>query len=163
DAASRFAQARELAPRWHAGELALPPLDVGPKGYGESSSDGDGARQAWREIGQLAANNPKLALALGVAMGGPYVEPLKRPAFVYLMVGDSSKGKTSTLLAAAALFGDPEHVVQVWNTSPIGLTAELGELACLPAFRDELGASGLSPAALEALLFRVTQGVSRTV
>jgi hypothetical protein len=45
----------------------------------------------------------------------------------------------------------------------VGELALLGELACLPAFRDELGASGLSPAALEALLFRVTQGVSRTV
>ena len=162
DVAQRFAPAREVAPRWVSGVLELPPRDVGPKGYGDSTDDGDAARQAWQEIATIAAANPKLALVLGTALGGPYVEPLKRQAFVYLMVGAARQGKTTGLLCAGALFGDPAHVVTPWNTTAVGLTAGLGELACLPAFRDELGASGMTPAALETLLFRLTQGAQRT-
>ncbi|WP_376996092.1 DUF927 domain-containing protein [Couchioplanes azureus] len=176
DAAQRFATAREITPRWVGGALELPPRDVGPKGYGETGepattgvpsginpADLPGSpRDAWREIAAIAAANPKFALIIGAAMAGAYIAPLKRQSFVCLMAGESSKGKTTGLLAASAVHGDPEHLLQPWNTSPIGLTAELGELACLPAFRDELSAAGLTPAALETLLFRVTQGAQRT-
>uniref|UniRef100_UPI003F49830F DUF927 domain-containing protein n=1 Tax=Actinoplanes sp. CA-084688 TaxID=3239901 RepID=UPI003F49830F len=176
DVAHRFATAREITPRWVDGALELPPRDVGPKGYGETGEPATTgvfpgadpkslpatALEAWREIGAIAAANPKLALIVGAAMGSAYIAPLKRQSFVTLLVGESSKGKTTGLLAAAAVYGDTEHLVQPWNTSPIGLTAELGELACLPAFRDELSASGLTPAATETLLFRITQGAQRT-
>uniref|UniRef100_UPI003F495F8A DUF927 domain-containing protein n=1 Tax=Actinoplanes sp. CA-151224 TaxID=3239904 RepID=UPI003F495F8A len=177
DVAQRFATAREITPRWVEGALELPPRDVGPKGYGETGEPAttgvfpgiDPAtlpatpRDAWREIAAIAAANPKLALIVGAAMGSAYIAPLKRQSFVCLLVGESSKGKTTGLQAASAVYGNTEHLVQPWNTSPIGLTAELGELACLPAFRDELSASGLTPAATETLLFRITQGAQRTV
>ncbi len=170
DAGRRFASARERAPRWQpGGNLELPPTDVGPAGYGETTPDEDAARAGWREIAGIAAAHPKLALAVGVSLGGMFVEPLNRQPFMFLMVGDARAGKTTALTVGGSLYGRVDHiataksVVQPWNTSPIGLTASLGELACLPAFRDELGASGLSSTALEALIFRLTQGASRTV
>ncbi|GAB1695163.1 DUF927 domain-containing protein [Krasilnikovia sp. M28-CT-15] len=176
DAAQRFATAREITARWVNGALELAPRDVGPRGYGDigdPASTGvppgvDAAAlpaspmEAWRELASIATANPKLALIVGAAMNSAYVVPLKRKSFICLLTGASSMGKTTGMIAASAVHGDPEHLVQGWNTTTIGLTAELGELACLPAFRDELSAAGLTPAALETLLLRLTDGAQRT-
>lgn len=159
----RQGRAREITPRWRGDGLELPSADVGPAGYGELVGSEDEARAAWREVATIATRSPKVALLLGVAAGAMYVAPLDRQSFWVQAVGRGRGGKTSAITAAGAVYGSPSDVVQVWNTTQVGLTAELGSLSVMPAFRDELGASGFKRDQLEALVFRVTQGASRTV
>lgn len=160
DTARRDAQARELAPGWHGETLDLPPVDVGPAGYGQLAGTAEQARQMWTEIVHLAADAPKLALVLGAAMGGVHVGPLDRQAFLMLLVGGGGQGKTTALNVAASIYGNPARgeVVKSWNTTLIGLTQELGGLAVLPAFRDEFGAAGMNGPKLETLVFQITEG-----
>lgn len=153
---------QELTPRWADGRLELPPTDVGPRGYGETAGTEDDARRVWREVGSIVGRSPRLALIAGFGLAGPFVAPLRLDSAVVLAVGESSRGKTTALALAASLFGDPAHVVETWNTTSVALTSALGDLGCLPLCVDELGASGLGPAALEALMFRITEGAVRS-
>ncbi len=164
DDARRAARAVELAPRWDGGTLHLPPDDVGPPGYRLRNGPEDDARRVWTQIAHLAADAPKLALVLGASLGGVYVKPLDRKSFMVHLVGDSGGGKTTALTLAASIYGDPsdEAAVRSWDNSAIGLVQELGTYAVLPMFRDELGAGGYNPRELEKLIFRITQGGSRT-
>lgn len=163
------APARLLTPHWsETGELELPPADVGPGSYGTTSESEVDARDAWREITEIAARTPKLALMLGAGLGAVYLAPLRRQPWVLLQTGDGGKGKTTALQAAASMYGQPggdglPGVVKPMDVSSIGIVQKMAEFGVLPAFFDELGAAGLSPDKLEALVFRLTQGGQRTV
>lgn len=163
DTARRHAEVREIVPRWSAGQLEMPPTDVGPAGYGQMQAEEGTAQRTWQHLITLAAQTPKLALVLGAGLGALYVRPLERQSFVLLATGGARRGKTTALACAAALYGDPHHLVQPWNLSPIGLTQELGGLATLPSFRDELAAAGIRGRDLEKLVFQVTEGAQRTI
>jgi uncharacterized protein DUF927 len=160
-AARHEAEAREITPRWHGDQFELPSADVGPPGYGAHTDDETSARAVWREVGEIAARNPKVALALGVTLGGMFIAPLRRQPFILHTAGHARGGKTATMSICAALYGDPEQLVAPWNTTNIGMTSFLGDLGCLPAFMDELSASGMTAQKTEELIFRITQGAKR--
>jgi hypothetical protein len=159
----RVAVDREAVPRWtSAGELELAPADVGPRGYSETSPDEAGAREAWRELGTIAVRNPKVALVLGLTLGGLYIGPLRRQGFALLMYGERGRGKSSTIRAAGAVLGNPQYTAPSWSSSGLGLPALAGELACLPILRDEMSASGLSAKDISTQVIRLAEGAQRT-
>jgi hypothetical protein len=90
-------------PYWSGDQLIMPSSDLLARGYGEEYDSGDRD-----ELIGIAAANPKLALIIGFSYGAPYVEPLSRQPFWVCPSGDSSKGKTTALLAAACLHGRPD-------------------------------------------------------
>lgn len=153
-------------PSWTGeGELLLPAADVGPAGYGQLAPIAeDTARAAWSRIVAEAAEAPKLGLIAGLSLGGLFVRPLGRSSCVALLVGSAGKGKSTALVAGAAALGDPStgNVVRTWNSTPIGLTQELGLLSSLPAFRDEYGSAGLDARKTEQMILAVAEGASRT-
>lgn len=152
-----------VVPMWKDGRLILPPTRVLPEGYlAENDVPERVKRGAWERIAARAQRNPKLAFVLGAAFGGVFVERLKLDSFWVHMTGGSSQGKTTTLKAAAALFGDPRLVVTPWNGTPLGTTVQLGQLGCLTAFKDELGSMTLSTQGLEDLIFKTTEGNRRS-
>lgn len=149
-------------PRWHAGQMELPPQDVIVKGYATTAGDEAEALTAWRRISEIAARNPRLALVLGTAAGAPYLPgPIKQSFWVHLN-GGSSQGKTTASRVAAAVFGHPELIITPWNVTPIALTGMLGELGFLPAFFDEIQAARWTPAQLQQAVFTTTEGAQRT-
>lgn len=154
-------------PRWegdqNTGRLVLPPADVLPAGWTETAGTPDDFAALLRAV----VDAPRVALVMGLAVGGLYVLPLRRQSYVVHLPGRGRTGKSTALVAAGAIFGypgDPETpagVVLPWNTTPGGPVAHLQRLATLTALRDELGASEFTPEKLSALVFRLTQGAER--
>ena len=150
-----------------SGRLELPPQDVRPPGYGDLAPlSAEQATEAWRELAALAVDSPRLALTVGSAIGASCVSPLEVQPHVWLATGTGGQGKTSALTAAAAVYGHPgtrsrAGIVKAWNTSAQGLPLMLGELGCLPAFLDEMGATRMSSQDLEQRVFSICQGASR--
>lgn len=152
----------EPVARWEAGSLILPDPDCGPAGVGATAGDDGSALTAWRRIAELAAESPRVALVLGAAVGGLYVQPLERERAIFHLVGDARRGKTTAQRVAAAVIGDPRQTLLTFNATAIGLGARLAELGCLPVVIDELGAAGLTAQAEESLAFRIAAGAART-
>jgi uncharacterized protein DUF927 len=112
----------------------------------------------WREVGEIAARNPKVALALGVTFGGMFIVPLDRQPFVLHLAGHARGGKTTALATAAAIFGDPTHlIVSAENMTTTGMNRYLGALDNRPAFIDDLRVGQ----ATEKLIFQATAGNQR--
>ncbi|MGO4459356.1 DUF927 domain-containing protein [Streptomyces sp. M-16] len=161
-----YAPEQEAVPRWvNEDTLVVPSGDVAPPGYFVEILSEGRARTNWQKLLTLAAEdgNERLALMLGAALGGVYLSPLERQGFWVLAVGGARQGKTTGMDAGAAIFGNPKYVVTGWSVSPIGLMESLGALGIVTAFRDELGASGLSGPKLEQTIFTTTDGAKRTI
>ncbi|MBA3488028.1 MAG: DUF927 domain-containing protein, partial [Longispora sp.] len=144
-------------PVWVDDRLVLPPVDVLPAGYIDTVGEWDDFVALVRAV----ATAPRIALTMGLAVSGMYVKPLSRQSFVVHLPGEGRSGKTTAARCAAAVFGNPHHVVKAWDTTPNGVPSWLRRLSCLTGFRDELGASGLGPEKLSTLVFRITQGAER--
>ncbi|MBG0819127.1 DUF927 domain-containing protein [Planomonospora sp. ID82291] len=145
------------APFWDGDSLVLSDPDLMPPGYGDRTG---------AELGELfpiAADNPKLALIVGLSFGAPYIEPLQRQPFWCHITGDPRQGKSTGLETAASLWGKPRPrgVILPWNTTTNGLTAALGELSVLPVFLDDLHAAGMTPSQIRKLIFSTVEGNSR--
>jgi len=155
-------------PRWDGERLILPgvrrmvPDDAWLRAYYVPDGDDDAARDAWREIVATAATHAKCALCVGAAVASVYARELGAGASNIHLVGDSRRGKTQTLLTAAAVFGDPHAIVLSWDTTVIGLGAKLEAASILPVFVDETGAANMKREQFEALLFRSASGRGRT-
>ncbi|MGW6941396.1 telomere-associated protein Tap [Streptomyces xanthophaeus] len=161
-----YAPEQEAVPRWvNEDTLVVPSGDVAPPGYFVEILSEGRARTNWQKLLTLAAEegNERLALMLGAALGGIYLSPLERQGFWMLAVGGARQGKTTGMDAGAAIFGNPKYVVTGWSVSPIGLMESLGALGIVTAFRDELGASGLTGPKLEQTIFTTTDGAKRTI
>jgi hypothetical protein len=158
------------SPRWDGGRLTLPPVGLGPAGYGETLGTEADALITWRKVAQLAASlgNERVALTMGAAFGGCYVAPLGRMAFTVHLVGDSTQGKTTALRVCAAMLGNPGEdqdgagTLRTWNMTSIGLGRIQGDIGCLPVVVDELGASGRTVAQHTTDAFRFSEGAART-
>ena len=148
-----------LHPRWADGALVLPPADALMRGY----TDTTGSWSDWCAMVRTVVDSPRIAMVMGLAVGGLYVQPLGRQSYVVHMGGGSSVGKTTTAEVTASIFGSPGDVIEAWSGTVNSVTAQLRGLHCLTAFRDELGASGFRAEQLSALMFRVTQGAERAV
>ncbi|MER6522572.1 hypothetical protein ABT246_37795 [Streptomyces sp. NPDC001553] len=161
-----YAPEQEAVPRWvNDDTLVVPSGDVAPAGYFVEILSEGRARTNWQKLLTLAADdgNERLALMMGGALGGVYLSPLERQGFWMLAVGGARQGKTTGMDAGAAIFGNPKYVVTGWSVSPIGLMESLGALGIITAFRDELGASGLTGPKLEQTIFTTTDGAKRTI
>lgn len=146
-----------LHPRWEDGRLRLPPDDALPRGYGVQA----GTVDEWRILLREIARSPLMVLAVGLAIGGLYVQPLRRQSYMAHLPGGSSEGKTTALTAAAAIFGDPESVVLPWSVTKQGPGSWLRSMVLLTGFRDELGAGNLSGGQLESMVFGLLEGAER--
>jgi hypothetical protein len=148
------------------GRISVPVPDCLPGGYLRCApADRAAALGAWREIAAIAAEVPKLAAVLGASVFAPYMRPTKRQTHWLELFGDQGQGKTTALSLAAGVWGDSVNdetaVLLRWNATGVGLGRHLGKLGLLPAFVDEQGMSGFSPAQWGELIFRTCEGGQR--
>jgi hypothetical protein len=143
--------------RWVNDRLTLPPLDTLPAGYGDTA----GTETSWSLVLRSIARSPRMSLVMGLALGGLYVTPLARQSYMVHVHGQSSRGKTTTIRAAGALFGNPMSVVKKWSVTAQGPGSWLRTLNVLTGFRDELSAAGFTPAQLEKTVFTLLEGAER--
>lgn len=157
-------------PCWHDGQLRVPgpgvPLIPGSDGaalagYGETAGDEEAAQGAWRGVVAAGLANPKLLVTIGGAFGSPYLEPLGCEAGILAAVGQSRGGKTQSVLIAAATMGRPDVLLSTFNATATALTARIAALNILPAFVDEMAASGAREGYYEQLIFSVAAGRGR--
>jgi Domain of unknown function (DUF927) len=106
-------------------------------------------RQAMRAVARIAAANPNLALLLGASAAGPYAKALGQRSAWWQAYGPSSSGKTTCVICAAALWGNPDEttgLLMSWDNTRKGTGRHLGDLGYLPAFLDESGMAEFKPA-----------------
>lgn len=150
-------------PMWSGDRLVLPPADVLPRGY----TDTAGTPEDFAAILRAVLDVPKIALLMGAAVAGLYVAPCEHMSCIWHLNGGARMGKTTALLAAAAIFGAvgssaaPAGVILPWNTTGLGPATWLQKLRCMTGFRDDLGAANFPPAKMESLVFQITQGAER--
>jgi len=163
DQASRLDMIPAL-PYWNPdGRLVLPPLDT-LSGYGQTA----GTPADFAALLLAAAGAPRVALMMGAAIGGLYIEPTAAQSHVAHIAGAGRQGKSTSLFAAAAGLGypgeaakQPGGVIRSWNTTALGPLTSLHGLGCLPAFRDDLSAANFKPDIRSKLVFGATQGSER--
>lgn len=170
DLAHRFAPEREAVARpdvhTTSGHLDLPVRECLPTGYLATPPTVDEAtiRARLREVVEIVARHPKLALTMGASAGAPYVGPLRRQSHWWDLYGDPRQGKSTGLTVAALLWGDPRigtGIVLGWDTSRIGIGRQLGQLGILPPFLDERGLSAFDRAQWGEIVYSTCQGSSR--
>jgi putative DNA primase/helicase len=84
-----------------------------------------GTTEEWKtRVAALAIGNDWLLFSLSLALAGPLLEPLNLKGFGAHVWGESSKGKTTILLMAASVWGEPGFL-KTWRTTSNGL-----EIAC---------------------------------
>lgn len=125
--------------------------------------DEDAALENWRSIAGLLT--PRMAHVLAASAIAPFVRQSGIRSHVISLAGGPQQGKSTTLLTAAALWGNPfsaNMLCSAWNSSPQGVPRMLGELRLLPHFRDEAALAKLEPAQWGNLIYGVVEGNSRT-
>ncbi len=163
DQASRLDMIPAL-PYWNPdGRLVLPPLDT-LSGYGQTA----GTPADFAALLLAAAGAPRVALMMGAAIGGLYIEPTAAQSHVAHIAGAGRQGKSTSLFAAAAGLGypgeaakQPGGVIRSWNTTALGPLTSLHGLGCLPACRDDLSAANFKADIRSKLVFGITQGSER--
>lgn len=170
DAAHRTASEREATPRpdvhSESGHLDVPVAECLPDGYFKMPAQvtPEQARATWRELVAILAERPKMALTVGASAGAPYVGPMRRKSHWWDLHGYTSKGKSTTHAAAAAVWGDPRigtGIVMGWNVSSIGAGRHLGQLGILPPFLDERGMPKFTPDDWGELIYNTSEGSSK--
>jgi hypothetical protein len=163
----RFAAAVTPAARTADGRIPVPVPECMPAGYWERPSVEDTARQVARATqAAIAARRPKIALAWGASAGAVFAGPLKlRQSGIWELTGEPRRGKTTTLMLAASVWGYPElppdGMLISWDQTSKGAGRHLGELSIFPAFIDETGTADFGPDEWAKLTYSLSLGASR--
>lgn len=130
--------------------------------YG-SISDNDiktkGTLGEWKiNVAELCRDNIILIASLGISFSAPLLKILNEEAGGVNWVGESSKGKTTTLNVARSIWGSI-GLKKTWNTTANGVesTAELFNDMCL--FFDELGQ--VDPSYIEDIVYKLGNGTGK--
>lgn len=148
-------------PYFADGRLVLPPSEYLPDGY-LNREQSPAALAALTALVRAIAPYPLAAAELALAAGAPWVSALELQPGTFGVLGPSTVAKSTGLYAAASLWGVAyRRVAPPWAGTKLGLPGSLRDLGVLPAFRDELGAAGLSPADRAHLFTVIMEGARR--
>jgi hypothetical protein len=157
--------------RTETGHIPAPVVECLPSGYWDQpdACPTSPARLRARAVqASIASRRPKIALTWGASIGAAYAAALKlRTSGTWELTGALRKGKTTTLMLAAAAWGNPElppdGMLISWDQSSKGTGRYLGELGTFPAFMDETGTADFGPDEWGRLHYSLSLGASRTV
>lgn len=151
---------------WHTEAFVLPAKTIGdasvryqgaPAGHDNFTTAGD--LEGWqREVAEPCRGNPVLMLSVSIAFAGPLLWLAKQQtsggAGIHL-VGDSSRGKTTALQAAASVWGPPEFV-RTWRATANGLEATAAALNDTLLILDEI--SECDPREIGGIVYSLANG-----
>lgn len=149
------------------GNLILPDADAQTFGYLVTEGTEANAREAWREIGEWARDDPKACLVLGVLFVGPILERLGTYAHMVNLIGPGQQGKSTALKVSAATLGTirprRQQVLITWNSSKQGITQSLRSRGYLSVAIDEHSSSGRTPQQATAEFSQIVAGAMRSM
>jgi hypothetical protein len=100
----------------------------------------EGNRKHWlTEISKLLEREPAILFALGCAVSAMLIRQLGVEGYILHYWDDSSKGKTTMLMAVLSFFGKPKRrgLLKTWNSTLVGFEARLNQCNDLPCPFDD--------------------------
>lgn len=81
-----------------------------------------GSVEGWKNsVARLCRGNTRPLIAIGGALAAPLLHLANLESGGIHICGTSSDGKSSSIRAAASVWGNPDRQVLTWNTTPLGL------------------------------------------
>ena len=156
---------------WHEGRYVLT-----SKAFGKTAGEGviyqgvtsgdfssAGTLADWkREVASRAVGNSRILFAISCAFAGVLAEMANESGGGFQFTGETSKGKTSTLMdPAASVWGHPERFAKKWRTTANGLEALCLSRNDSTLILDDLGQSNAKEAGQAAYMIANGQGKAR--
>jgi putative DNA primase/helicase len=106
----------------------------------DSAFECRGTLEDWQvNVVAHAIGNSRLILVFGIAFAACFTEWLGLEGGGFNLCGESSKGKTTTCLTAASVFGHPERMKHSWHATANGLEGIAWRHNHIMLYLDEMG------------------------
>lgn len=153
---------------WHTPELFIMPrerIGNGEAIFQTEAAIGDDYRQGgtlggWQSsIGARCEGNPLLLLSVCAALAGPLLYHVQRQGGGFHIVGDSSTGKSSAILAGASVWGHGEDFKRTWRATGNGLEGIAAQRNDTLLALDEIGEA--DPREIGAVVYAMANGTGK--
>jgi putative DNA primase/helicase len=153
---------------WHTQDLFIMPRQNIGKGKAIFQSDAanvddfrqGGALEGWQAgIGALCEGNPLLLLSVCASLAGPLLYHVQRQGGGFHIVGDSSTGKSSAILAGASVWGHGEDFKRTWRATGNGLEGIASQRNDTLLALDEIGEA--DPREIGAVVYAMANGTGK--
>tara|TARA_R110000751_G_C13788462_1_gene481837 strand:+ start:3744 stop:5495 length:1752 start_codon:yes stop_codon:yes gene_type:complete len=153
---------------WHTTELFIMPrqnIGTGKAIYQSDAANVDDYRQGgtmedWQAgIGAMCEGNPLLLLSICASLAGPLLYHVQRPGGGFHVVGDSSTGKSSAILAGASVWGHGENFKRTWRATGNGLEGIASQRNDTLLALDEIGEA--DPREIGAVIYAMANGTGK--
>lgn len=150
---------------WHHGAFVLPDAVIGADDIWFQSTGrtapyaAAGTFEGWKKMAFLANGNPLLMLALSAAFAGPLLHSLNIEGGGLHLVGDSSTGKTTAIMAGISVWGGPSFK-RTWRATANGLEGAGALHTDTLLALDEIGE--IDPRSLYESAYALINGVGKT-
>jgi len=153
---------------WHTSELFIMPRQNIGKGdamFQSEAANGDdyrtgGTLEGWQStIGRWCEGNALLMLSVCASLAGALLFHVQRPGGGFHIVGDSSTGKSSAILAAASVWGHGENYKRTWRATGNGLEGIAAQRNDTLLALDEIGEA--DPREIGAVVYSLANGTGK--
>lgn len=153
---------------WHTPKLFIMPrqnIGEGKAIFQSEAANVDDYRQGgtlegWQAgIGALCEGNPLLMLAVCAALAGPLLYHVQRQGGGFHIVGDSSTGKSSAILAGASVWGNGDEFKRTWRATGNGLEGIASQRNDTLLALDEIGEA--DPREIGAVVYAMANGTGK--
>lgn len=153
---------------WHTNALFIMPRQNIGKGkaiFQSEAANGDDYRQGgtlegWQaNIGAMCEGNPLLVLSVCASLAGPLLYHVQRQGGGFHIVGDSSTGKSSAILAGASVWGHGENFKRTWRATGNGLEGIASQRNDTLLALDEIGEA--DPREIGAVVYAMANGTGK--
>ncbi|MEC6744515.1 DUF927 domain-containing protein [Pseudomonas qingdaonensis] len=154
---------------WHSRALFIMPrqnIGIGKAMFQSDSVNGDdycqgGTLEGWQAgIGVMCEGNPLLLLSVCASLAGPLLYHVQRQGGGFHVVGDSSTGKSSAILAGASVWGHAEDFKRTWRATGNGLEGIASQRNDTLLALDEIGEA--DPREIGAVIYAIANGTGKT-
>lgn len=119
-----------------------------------------GKLEGWQMgIGARCEGNPLLMLAVCAALAGPLLYHVQRQGGGFHIIGDSSTGKSSAILAGASVWGNGDEFKRTWRATGNGLEGIASQRNDTLLALDEIGEA--DPKEIGAVVYAMANGTGK--
>lgn len=150
---------------WHYGAFVLPDAVIGAADIWFQATGrtapyaAAGTFEGWQQLAVLASGNPLLMLSMSAAFAGPLLHSLNIEGGGLHLVGDSSTGKTTAIMAGISVWGGSSFK-RTWRATANGLEGAGALHSDTLLALDEIGE--VDPRSLYESAYALINGVGKT-
>lgn len=149
---------------WSDGIVALSPTDSGEEQYARGFTS-SGTYEGWLQAAQMLNKYPRAKVAIIASLAAPLLEIIQASPFVLEYSSNTSRGKTTAIRVAAAVWGvcedqNPRSVLRGWDMTTTAIERLLAFYRNIPVFLDDTRRSRF-PETIPEIFYMVVQGQGR--